>query len=144
MTKYDKRDRSAGLSSSHHVPRLPAASIILLVEDEEPARALMVRVLERAGATVYVAGSAAEAQRVAAELPRIDLLITDVVLPDIPGVQLLSMLRRWRSTLRVLFISGYLPEQIAPEGTPFLPKPFQPRDLIDRVADILAEPTRES
>ncbi|MGH9519465.1 MAG: response regulator, partial [Terriglobales bacterium] len=81
---------------------------ILLAEDEEPVRRLLVELLRSAGYCVLAAGSGAEALAMAAEHPQpIALLVTDVAMPAMNGAELARRLQEKQSGTRVLFISGY-------------------------------------
>jgi len=110
-------------------------------------RAFTAQVLRDSGTTVFEAGNAAEALAIAArESTTLDLLLTDVVLPGIDGVDLAGRLRGLQPGLRVLFMSGYTPEELAvtaaigSDGL-LLRKPFLPATLRDRVAYVLAQPS---
>jgi len=120
---------------------------ILLVEDEDAVRAIVSTVLRRQGyhvleaATPTIAG-AIFAQRNGA----VDLLLTDVVMPEMSGPALAQRLIELRPELRVLFISGYADVAVQPQiGGPnvnFLSKPFQASALTARVAQILGANAR--
>ena len=95
-------------------PGAPGASLtggtetILLVEDEEPVRELVRRVLESAGYVVLAAGLPSEAERLLEESEHIDLLLTDIVMPEMSGYDLAVAHRRAHGPdVRRLFISGY-------------------------------------
>ncbi len=110
---------------------------ILLVEDEPTIRALAGRILRRAGNDVTSAASPAEALALP-ETARPDLLVTDVLLPEMDGIELHRRLsERWPG-LRVLLMSGFpggnarIEEAIA-RGEHFLQKPFGPSDLLEKV-----------
>ena len=98
----------------------PSGATILLVEDEEGVRKLTARMLTQAGYRVVQAGSAAEARTLFARHERgIDLLLTDVVMPETHGTVLAEELTAKRSGLPVLFVSGYsatMPESAAVSG----------------------------
>jgi CheY-like chemotaxis protein len=103
-------------------------------------------VLESAGYQVLQAADAATAIALAASHDGpIDLLITDVVMPDMDGRAAARAITEWRPGCRVLFISGYPPESEEFGGdiriTAFLQKPFVPRTLIQRVGELLNGPT---
>ena len=124
---------------------LAAASIlgrtILLVEDEEPVRRVAGRILERAGYRVLAVADGEDALRIAAATPRIDLLLTDVVMPGMSGTRLADHLRAARPSLPVLYMSGFsrdLPESLAPPPGTLLQKPFTPEVLAARVGEALA------
>jgi signal transduction histidine kinase/ActR/RegA family two-component response regulator len=118
---------------------------VLIVEDDPGVRAFTVQVLRDAGSHVFEANNAAEALAIAAiETRPIDLLLTDVVLPGIDGADLAARLRGLRPGLRVLFMSGYTPEEIAVTAAlgsedQLLRKPFLPAALRERVAQALAQ-----
>jgi two-component system, cell cycle sensor histidine kinase and response regulator CckA len=131
-------------------PQVPAASednsgseMILLVEDEVAVRRLGVRILERRGYNVLEAASGQEAVRLFEQMaPQIDMLVTDVVMPEMGGTELARRLRAMKPSLRVLFTSGYTADAIAhdgglEDGTAFLEKPFTPEVLAQKVRDVL-------
>jgi PAS domain S-box-containing protein len=115
-------------------PDAPGASLaggtetILLVEDEAPVRELVRRVLESVGYNVLAAGLPSEAERLLEETEHIDLLLTDVVMPEMSGYDLAVRVGERRPDVRRLFISGYTPRAQSVEG-PLLKKPFAPEQL---------------
>ncbi|MGL4975663.1 MAG: response regulator, partial [Bosea sp. (in: a-proteobacteria)] len=115
------------------------AGIILLVEDEDAVRALNARMLVSRGYTVHEAASGVEALKVFTELDgKIDLVVSDVVMPEMDGPTLLGELRKRNPATRVVFVSGYAEEAFRknlPEGEEFhfLPKPFQMKQLVETV-----------
>jgi PAS domain S-box-containing protein len=115
---------------------------ILLVEDEDAVRAVISAVLRRGGYTVLEAtGSRAAIDIFSDRGGEIDLLLTDVVMPDMSGPRLAERLMGLRPGLRVLLISGYA-DLAQPDGgnanVSFLGKPFQASALTARVKQILA------
>ncbi len=126
------------------VPTPPAGGrTILLVDDEEPVRAIVIRILTRAGHKVIAAQHGADALRLAAaHAGKIDLLVTDMYMPGLRGPEIIERLRPERPGLRVLFMSGYADEDVARSGvTPdssFLRKPFTVQELSDAVDRALA------
>ncbi len=134
-----------------HEPTDPASwpcgsETILLAEDEESVRMVASAALERCGYRVLTAadGEAALATARAFE-GRIDLLVSDVVMPGIHGRQLAEALLAERSALRVLFASGYTDDDVLLRGirvdeVPFLQKPFTPAQLVRRVREVLDAP----
>ena len=111
---------------------------ILLVEDDAGLRDLAATVLKRFGYTVHVAANGCEAMRVADRLPRIDLLLTDVVMPQMSGTELATRLRSVQPTLKVLFTSAYTEEAIVhhgilDSGIDFLHKPYSPSVLAEKM-----------
>jgi CheY-like chemotaxis protein len=113
---------------------------ILLVEDEDPVRDIVRRVLEDAGYDVLAAARPSDAQRIVAETS-IDLLVTDVVMPEMSGYDLALRVRLSQPESRTLFISGYAHNALAEaEKTPggeLLRKPFSPEDLKRAVRTVL-------
>ena len=117
--------------------------VILLVEDEEGVREFAARALRDHGYHVLVAKDGAQGLAVADDhAGPIDLLISDVALPWVPGPELAGMLRDNRPNLPVLFISGHPGDQLNADSldnvaTRFLPKPFGVRNLLTSVRAIL-------
>src|ERR1700722_6495428 len=116
---------------------------ILLVEDEKDLRALNARGLASRGYTVLQAGNGVEAIEVLEKHDgKIDLVVSDVVMPEMDGPALLKELRRRRPDLKIVFVSGYAEEAFAnnrPEGQPrFLAKPFSLKTLVATVKETMA------
>ena len=116
---------------------------ILIAEDEESVRKLAVQVLELQGYTVLVAPNGGAALLICErhEGP-IDLLITDIVMPELGGIELSGRLAALRPNMKVMYMSGYtnnaMPGQVALEvGPRFIQKPFTPDSLARRVRVIL-------
>ena len=101
---------------------------ILLVEDEAPVRELVRRVLEDVGYVVLAAGLPSEAERLLDETAEVDLLLTDIVMPEMSGYDLALRVSARRPDMRLLFISGYAPRAQPVKG-PLLKKPFAPEQL---------------
>jgi two-component system, cell cycle sensor histidine kinase and response regulator CckA len=123
---------------------------VLLVEDEDAVRALAEVVLERNGYQVITARTAADAIGIASTAGRkFDVLVTDVMMPNMSGPQLERRLRELLPDLRVLFMSGYTANAIVDQGlletgAPFLSKPFSPTSLALAVRAVLdGHPTNE-
>ena len=116
---------------------------ILMVEDEQSLRVMGTHFLTSLGYTVLAAESPVAALELAeAHAGEIDLLLTDVVLPGMDGRQLANGMLARRSTIKVLFMSGYPADVIAQRGileqnTAFLAKPFQRADLARKVREVL-------
>lgn len=111
---------------------------ILLVEDEEALRALSARTLTWRGFEVIEAGSGVEALQMIEEQGDVDLVVSDVVMPEMDGPTLLRELRRRNPKTRIIFVSGYAEEAFAknmPEGEEFafLAKPFSMKQLVEAV-----------
>jgi CheY-like chemotaxis protein len=118
---------------------------ILLVDDEESLRAVVVDLLSQLGYHMLSAASGEEAIKVAQEYPdRIDLLLTDVVMDNLPGPELAELLLQSRPEMKVVFISGFADGSIAPNcalkpGTVLVQKPFTIRILSAKLREVLAE-----
>jgi two-component system cell cycle sensor histidine kinase/response regulator CckA len=115
---------------------------ILLVEDEDMLRTLTRNVLELLGYSVLEAADGKQACEVSLQKDRkIDLLLTDVVMPGMNGPALASELMTTRPTLSVLYTSGYTGQAVGhgviPEGSHFIPKPFTREDLARKVREAL-------
>jgi two-component system cell cycle sensor histidine kinase/response regulator CckA len=111
------------------------AATVLVVDDADAVRELVRLALERTGRSIVVAASGAEAVAAAAGLA-IDLLITDVLLPDVSGPELAAVLRADHPSLRVIYISGWYDHADFPgvRDGPLLTKPFSIDDLRRAVA----------
>jgi len=122
---------------------IDGSETVLLVEDNERVRALARRALSEHGYETIEAASPREAlEHVTAYEGPIQLLVTDVVMPGMGGVDLAQALRESRPELRVLYMSGYTEGRLEREGVlgkeaVFLAKPFGPDDLIRSVRAIL-------
>jgi two-component system, cell cycle sensor histidine kinase and response regulator CckA len=124
---------------------LPPATI-LLVEDEDAVRSMSAQMLSRAGYRVLSAATPAEARALFEQhADDIDLLVTDVIMPEMHGPALAEQLVARRPDLPVLFVSGYsdaMPASAAASGrVTFLAKPFASSRLVSAVADLLTART---
>ncbi|HEU4641136.1 MAG TPA: PAS domain S-box protein [Gemmatimonadaceae bacterium] len=123
---------------------------VLLVEDEDSVRTLTRRILEAQGYTVLDASDGLSALgRAAAHAGPIDLLLTDVVMPDMSGSALAEQLAASRPELRVLYMSGYTDDEIVRRGFPesetrFLQKPFTADALADALRAVLEAPRTDA
>jgi two-component system cell cycle sensor histidine kinase/response regulator CckA len=135
--------RVDGASSINVVPNLPNGSCrgsetILLVEDQESLRLLIKAFLEQQGYTVLAARNGMEALSLVDRCPQpIHLLVTDVVMPDIRGAELAERLLKCRPNTRVIYISGYLDEEITDSAAAFLQKPFRMQELGAKIREML-------
>jgi signal transduction histidine kinase len=114
---------------------------ILLAEDEDAVRALVRQVLESHGYTVIEARDGTEALGLGQQ-HRIDLLLTDVVMPGLGGGALAQQLAVARPGVAVLYMSGYAGDQLTPDvaGAALLPKPFTTAGLTRKVREVLEQP----
>jgi CheY-like chemotaxis protein len=124
---------------------LPCGSeTVLIVEDEPSVRGLVVRVLRELGYTLIEAANGEEALHIVQEQDdkKINLLLTDVVMPQMGGKELADQLKIPQPDIKVLFISGYTDDAIVRHGvlepgTNFLQKPFSPSALTHKVREVL-------
>ena len=116
---------------------------VLVAEDEDGVRAPVRRILLAHGYRVLEAADGPSALHVAQQhRGKIDLLLTDVVMPGMNGGELARRLRRLRTGIRVVFMSGYSTEAVATHGVlspgaSFLQKPFSVEELVGRLRDVL-------
>jgi PAS domain S-box-containing protein len=115
---------------------------ILLAEDATAVRVAARQILERFGYTVIEAANGTDALSSAKNGATIDLLLTDVVMPEMSGRELVDRFAKLRPTTKVLFMSGYTDDAIVRHGvlrpgTPYLEKPFSPDTLARKVREVL-------
>ena len=126
--------------------RLGPGVKVLVIEDEDQVRELMVRALQKAGCTVITATDGAGALEAVDPAVRLDLVVTDVVMPGRSGPEFVRQLRRTRPRLRALYVSGFAPRfatsgASSPDLEPhFLQKPFTLTEFIDAVREVLDAP----
>jgi two-component system cell cycle sensor histidine kinase/response regulator CckA len=117
---------------------------ILLVEDDEAVRDLIVLTLQNAGYTVLDASTPEAAIELAANhAGKVDLLLSDIVMPSISGIRLTPMLRTSRPDLKVILMSGYAAETLArqapvPPDAMFIEKPFTKDSLLTTIQNVLS------
>jgi signal transduction histidine kinase/CheY-like chemotaxis protein len=126
------------------VMAVPAANrTVLVVDDEDSVRRLVSAVLRRHGFSIIEAANGREALTALAERYDVDLVISDVLMPELGGRELAKQLQRDRPEMPVLFISGYTNQELANEGgsldadATFLAKPFSSQQLMGAVSTLL-------
>jgi PAS domain S-box-containing protein len=135
------------LSAEYRAPRTVSrramrATSVLVVEDEDPLRRLVERILVREGYQVTAARHGADALHIAATMEHpVELVITDLVMPELGGRELAEALRAKNPSLPVLFISGYDPDPVVLDAseqanTAFLAKPFTGTALLAQVRQL--------
>ena len=140
---------AGAISAADEVMRTAAIDLtgqgtILLVEDEEGLRALNARGLASRGYTVIQAGNGVEAlEELERRGGRIDLVVSDVVMPEMDGPALLKELRKRNPDIKIIFVSGYAEdafEKSLPDHKQFnfLPKPFTLKQLVSAVKETMA------
>ena len=119
---------------------------ILLVEDEEIVRKLIRDTLRRSGYTVVEAEDGVDAMRICERRSEpVDIVVTDVVMPNMTGPELIERLASAQPQLKVLYVSGYTDGRVTPQGelgadTDLLMKPFTPNHLARKVRELLDTP----
>jgi two-component system cell cycle sensor histidine kinase/response regulator CckA len=133
----------AASDSGDQKRHLSLGDSVLLVEDDDALRRLTRRMLERNGFRVVEASQADEAERLFEQDPSaIDVVLTDVVMPEGSGKDLVARLQAIDPGVRYLFMSGYPEDVIAhhgvlEEGVPFLGKPFTEPSLVGRLQEVV-------
>jgi CheY-like chemotaxis protein len=131
-----------------HLAPLPQRSVtILIVEDNDNLRNLLQRTLETVGFSVVSAADGVEGLRLCQEHDRtIDLLVSDIVMPRLNGIQLSQQVRASHPAMRFLFVTGFAEEfpevhELLKIGATILEKPFLPSEFLRTVEDTLSQPT---
>ncbi|MGH2896289.1 MAG: ATP-binding protein, partial [Solirubrobacteraceae bacterium] len=130
-------------AASEEAPRARGEQTILVVEDQAPLRAITARILTRAGYRVLTAASGPEALSVAAAATEpIDVLLTDVVMPEMLGTLLAHTMLENHPELKVVFTSGFARPALEHRGPaldgPLLQKPVPAAELLRQIAAVLA------
>jgi CheY-like chemotaxis protein len=121
---------------------VPGCRTILVAEDEPVVLKMTTRMLERLGYVVLAASTPSLAIRISKESDtKIDLVISDVIMPEMNGRELVERLLENRPGVKYLYMSGYTANVIAnqgvlDEGTFFLQKPFSPKELAAKVLEV--------
>jgi two-component system, cell cycle sensor histidine kinase and response regulator CckA len=147
LPRCSEADQSAGIRSNAAEPLgrkdLTGCGTVLLVEDEDPVRKFGARALRNKGYSVIEAESGVAALEIVhAATEKIDLLVTDVVMPRLDGPELVRKVREICPDIKVIFISGYAEDafrrRLDSEGNiEFLPKPFSLSQLAAKVKDVI-------
>lgn len=138
-------EKAAIRDTAASVEGLPGDEVILVCGDEELVRRVVCQILRTAGYTILEARNGKHALDVAAAYDgRIDLLLSDVIMPEMNGKELAEVMVRRRPGIRVMFISGYTDDVLdrrvlRSEAEDFLQKPFGPTALLQRVRELLDE-----
>lgn len=123
------------------VEDLTGSSRILLVEDEDAVRSFSVRALQNKGYEVFEANSGENAlELLATDKPKIDLMVSDVMMPGMDGIELGKRVREHYPNLTIIFMSGYTEDKFKDDmgpGIHFLAKPFTLKQLAEKVKDVL-------
>ncbi|MFZ0390064.1 MAG: response regulator, partial [Calditrichia bacterium] len=122
---------------------------LLVVEDEEGMRKLITDVLSAYGYRISTAENGSDAlARYGDKLALFDMIITDVVMPQMSGKEFAQALKQISPRSRILFMSGYTDEAISKHGIldleyPFIQKPFAPLEIARKVREILDSPAKK-
>ncbi|HEY7299744.1 MAG TPA: response regulator [Xanthobacteraceae bacterium] len=136
---------SADAEAKRAATDLTGEGTILLVEDEQGLRALNARGLSSRGYTVVEAGNGVEAiEALERRGGKIDLVVSDVMMPEMDGPTLFKELRKRRPDIKIIFVSGYAEDAFQknlPDGDQFdfLSKPFTLKQLVAQVKDTMAK-----
>ena len=129
--------------ASETPPRIPHARVaetVLVVEDEPGVREMSVDALRELGYAVVQAESPRQALRLLEAQPRIDLIFTDIVMPEMDGRELADAARAMRPDIKVVYTTGYArgsSSEDEPPDAAYLPKPFTLAALASKVRDVL-------
>ena len=118
-----------------------ARARILVVDDEPEVLRFVAGVLERAEYEVAPAAGPRQALAIIASADPFDLVVSDVVMPEMCGPELVSEIQVRSPSSAIMFISGCVPVGQLPKGFPYLGKPFSPRDLLSAVGRVLSAST---
>jgi len=139
----EAKDAAPQAKPSDQKRDLSGSAVVLLVEDEDAVRMGSIRALTSRGYTVHEASSGVEALEVFQELNgKVDIVVSDVVMPEMDGPSLLRELRKVQPDIRFIFVSGYAEDAFA-KNLPadaqfgFLPKPFSLKQLATIVKEML-------
>ena len=138
-------EQAAEIKKAPEHTDLTGSARILLVEDEEAVRAFAARALASRGYKVHEASTGTEALELIDEIDeQIDLVISDVMMPEMDGPTLLKKLRETQPDLKIIFVSGYAEDAFAKnldenDTFSFLPKPFSLKQLATAVKEVLED-----
>ncbi len=123
------------------------SGLVLVAEDEGMVRAQLVRLLEQAGYTVLAAENGARAVELFREHQQaVDMVLLDVVMPELDGWQAFLQIEKLRPGIKALFTTGYasdaLPQDFAARGLRLLSKPYRPQQLWAQISELLAQRAR--
>jgi DNA-binding NtrC family response regulator len=128
---------------AHETPQNGSSGTLLIVEDDSAVRQVAARVLRDRGYTVLEARRPSEARKLCARHgAAIDLLLTDVIMPECPGTELARELTRLYPRMRVVYMSGYpgsAASRIGALGSraAYLEKPFSPTTLVEKIVSAM-------
>lgn len=120
----------------------PSAVTILVVDDDDQMRTLVERILTTEGYGVYAVEGFESARKAMKSVDKVDILLTDVAMPDGAGSDLVAEVRRTHPGTRIIYMSSYSPDELLSYGvnalgTPVLSKPFLPSELLAMLREVL-------
>jgi len=146
LPRVDKEVAAMMHKSTGASDELEGGETILVVEDEELVRGGLVTILNEFGYSVLAAADGTKALRICEQHEgQVDLLVTDVIMPEMSGPKVAARVTRLKPGVKVLYLSGYADNVIGyhgvlEPGTHFLEKPFEPKDLTCKIRQILDAP----
>ncbi|MBY5362649.1 response regulator [Rhizobium leguminosarum] len=140
-------DARSGAAGTQPIPHGSLNDTILVVEDDEHVRTMTAESLHELGYTVLQAASGIEALLLLEENPAVDLIFTDIVMPQMSGRQLADVVQEKWPTIRILYTTGYTRNAIVhngvlDHGVSLLSKPFSLQQLAHKIRELLNVPTR--
>jgi two-component system cell cycle sensor histidine kinase/response regulator CckA len=144
LPRTDARPETSASQDEQHLPG--GTESILIVEDDESVRALSVLILSERGYNVQESTNGLAALELIKKSRAFDLVLTDVIMPQMSGKELYDNIRKCQPETKILLMSGYTDDALAhhgvlDEGLWFLEKPFSPSRLACKVREILDGPT---
>lgn len=143
--RFVPKSRLAGmlLEAIHSVGLLQPRRVILLADDEPMVRNVVQAILARSGYAIITAADGQEAMDLSrAYSGKIDLVLSDIKMPGLNGIQLAECIRQQRPGTPVLLMSGFAPQDALPPGAVLINKPFDYRNLVARIRELLGIETK--
>ncbi len=142
LPQSEAPQESKGAAPAAISPKSVSSSTILLVEDEARVREVTRRILESTGYDVLAAATGEEAIRLHEKAGKVAALLTDVIMPDMNGKELMLKIRELQPDVECVFMSGYTDDVIAQHGVlepgvNFVEKPFSTAALVDKLQQVL-------
>ena len=143
MPRYLGENDTKIIAHEIHHGDLSGSGTVLLVEDEDAVRMFSARALREKGYKVIEASNGEDALELIVQGTQFDLLVTDVVMPQMDGPELNKKVRELIPDLKTIFISGYTEDAFRKHlgddtNIHFLPKPFTLKDLAAKVRDVIS------
>lgn len=113
---------------------------ILVVDDDPDVRCVAAETIARFGYSVLQANGGRQAIELLEREPSVGLMVTDIMMPGMTGFELADAAKQIKPTLRIIYMSAYIPVKVEKSGFPhgpFLPKPWRASDLREKIARLL-------